>query len=604
MAVFEGRRRDCGNSITMMYIEKNRGISIGKWGNVDLGSCISPYRLPHSDFRESDDICNGSIDIFHATRGFSRIITSTTIWRPTPGPGPNQRRQPLGSLNIDPPPYEERDPLFPLPARIPPVSDPPSSQQVSSFQDILKFTTTLTIPILSYRNNILAFNATLGIDPAEQPSLSNPQICQKYHEQYVGLSEDLKPFVKVFPGLADIVYNTIPCHIVSWLYASGDPVERFNHLEESRRMLDVQLEEFIRRDLPVYLSDFTDYFDIKWARGGNLFARVRKGSLYDCIERLMSFLAQIQKSPRMKDLLQGALFHAQAEQLKIMLQAGKFELRDEVGQLRRPKSATKEEEKEAIKIYDEGTSDENEDRSGYTESIRGIEPRPKIDEISLSESQNEFITSMLTSDDETSAVLENVQRLAASIKVPDVLISHPMLGTDGGSDVGIPVSDDFGDSRFKENIKIDDFSNESDDSMSIDLEDERGNSSGEAMMNLLEESTEQETSPTDTPMEIDSPEAEREDLYIARMRSIRGSPMEIDSIPPEPVTCPKYKTARHPNQEEEQEDFAQGTSREEESAIKIPSTKIQKPDTKNDGKNDEQGDNNKDENEGENSKED
>ncbi|KAF3914627.1 hypothetical protein AA313_de0201773 [Arthrobotrys entomopaga] len=397
---------------------------------------------------------------------------------------------------------------------------------------------------MSYRNNILPFNNNLSTDQSNPPSLSDPMIWQKYHGEYVGLSEDLKPFVNVLPGLGDIVYSTIPCHIISWLYASGDPVHRFNSLEESRQMLDIQLEEFLRRDVPVYLSDFIDFFDIKWAKGGNLFANVRQGNLYDCVERTMSLLAQIKSSTRMKSLIEGALVHAKPEQLKAMVYAGEFELRDEEGQLRQRKSSLKNDEKEDFQIYDEGVTDENEGKTNFKETprCRGVHSKSNLDEVSLSESQNEFIASMMTSEEEQSAVLEDVQRLAASIEVPEILILRPTLGTDGGSDIGISVSDHFGDSRFTESIKIDESLNKSDDPMSTNSDREAGDTSAEAMLNLLEEFTEPEISPAASPMDID-PVEEVVALDTERMSPKELTPMEIDSIQQEPVMCPEYKTA-------------------------------------------------------------
>ncbi|EPS38036.1 hypothetical protein H072_8287 [Dactylellina haptotyla CBS 200.50] len=340
------------------------------------------------------------------------------------------------------PGIDDRDRILPRPAEIPSDTQSISLQDIEMLHQHLRVSTQIAIPIMQYRNNITFFNRELDAELPIQPSLTNPRICERYKFDYITLADELKPFIEIFPAFGDIVYNTIPCQIVSWLYASGDPIDRFNRLEDGRKMLDIELERILRRDFPIYFSNLIDFFEIEWIRDGGMFKDVPESSLYECVDRVMQLATDMQGSKRMWDLKLEAM--AKRDQLMEAVQAGKFELRNKRGQLR--KIAPKPKDlKNRVKIFDEemvtksikegiiSRVSESEERS-----IKGFQ----IDGTGTAEEQSETtpaIGQQETPGDASEELQlltpELIQELAVSIEVPEDAMS-PRSGdtTEVGTD--------------------------------------------------------------------------------------------------------------------------------------------------------------------------
>ncbi|KAF3923159.1 hypothetical protein ABW20_dc0108485 [Dactylellina cionopaga] len=183
---------------------------------------------------------------------------------------------------------------------------PIGHNDIQILQELISRATNVLIPILFCKNNIVLFNNTLSTDPSNPPSLSNRDIGEKYQTEYITLANHLKFFISTFPSLSDIVYNTIPCHIVSWLYASGEPIERFKRMQDGRKLLDFELEQVIRRDIPIYFSMFIDFFDIKWARNGGFFAGLKEDDLSGCVDRIEALTKEMLSGEKMEQLKRDA----------------------------------------------------------------------------------------------------------------------------------------------------------------------------------------------------------------------------------------------------------------------------------------------------------
>ncbi|KAK6523365.1 hypothetical protein TWF281_001345 [Arthrobotrys megalospora] len=170
----------------------------------------------------------------------------------------------------------------------------PFRHDITTLTSVLQNITEFATAIQSYCTSIVPTAQDL-LDLGTPPSIASERIYTKIQEENTKLSTELKYFLRIFPGLGCFVYDIIPVHIVGWLYAVGTAEEKYKKLVIGRTKLLVGLEVLVRRDVPIYLGEFIEYFGITsvMKREGGMFGDIPKGQLMNVAQRVVEVVEEI-----------------------------------------------------------------------------------------------------------------------------------------------------------------------------------------------------------------------------------------------------------------------------------------------------------------------